>query len=244
MSGLERLAIGTQAGFVLNPAGRILRVNAPDNPPAPRFHIAGCAEGNLLHLRFDVSDRTAREISRLARSEPPLERRNSVPVHMDEYVALLERDAPVARQEIGLGYELPNNLAHAQSVQIVRSQTAEGDALYADLASNGVAEGLRDMGFKDEKEFWEPWCVAFDGSDMAAIAFAARLGEKGAAVGVATAKAFRGKGLAAAATAAWTWHPRLAGLTLGYSHNRDNRSSQRVTERLGLRFFGVGAAIY
>jgi hypothetical protein len=244
LSDLERLAIGAQTAFVLNPSGRILRVNAPDKPPGPRFHIAGCAQGNVFHLRFDVRDRIAERICKLASTEPPLGNPGSIPVHTAEYVALLERDAPVARQEIELSYELPNNLAYARNVRIVRSGTAEGDALYADLASHGVPEGLRDMGFKDGKEFWEPWCVAFHDAEVAAVAFAARLGEKGAATGVATARAFRGKGLGAAVTASWTWHPRLSGLLLGYSHDRDNHSSQRVAERLGLRFFGVHAAIY
>ncbi len=53
------------------------------------------------------------------------------------------------------------------------------------------------MGFRDEKEFWEPWCIAFHESEPAAVAFAARLGEMCAVTGVATAKASRGRGLAA-----------------------------------------------
>jgi hypothetical protein len=244
LSGLERLAVEAQSGFVLNPAGRILRVNAPDKVAGPRFYIAGCADGNLFYLRYDVSERIAKEICKLARGEPPLCNHDSIPVHMAEYVALLERDATVVRREIELGYVLPNNLVYSHSVRIVRSGTREGDTLRANLRSNGVPEGLREMGFKDEKEFWEPWCVAFQDSDLAAIAFAARLGEKGAAIGVATARAFRGKGFAAAAAASWTCHPRLAGLGLSFSHNRDNRSSQRVAERLGLTFLGVRAAIH
>jgi GNAT superfamily N-acetyltransferase len=243
-SGLERLKIGAQTAFVFDPAGRILRVNAPDHPTPPRFVISGCAEGNLFHLRYDVSDRVARMIGELAGAEPPLAKRESVPAHMAKYVALLKEDGPVARQETELGYDLPNNLGYAHDFRIVRSGTEQGDALYSDLARNGVPEGLREIGFKDEKEFWEPWCVAFHDSELAAVAFAARLGEKTAAAGVATAKAFRGRGLAAAATAAWTWHPRLSDLMLSYSHNRENRSSWRVTERLGLHFFGVHAAIY
>src|SRR5262249_3621866 len=154
--------------------------------------------------------------------------RDSVPVHMADYVALLEREAPVARSEIEFAYELPHNLVYPHEFRIVRSGTPEGDGLYVDLVANGVPEGLRELGFKDDREFWEPLCAALQDPEPDAFAFAARLGEKSAATGVATARAFRGRGLAAAATAAWTWHPRLAGLILGYSHNRDNRSSQRV----------------
>lgn len=154
LSGIERLRIGAQTAFVFDPAGRIRRVNAPDNPASPRFFIGGCAEGNLFHLRHDVSDRIAAGIGELATTEPPLGNRDSVPVHLAKYVALLEEEGPVARQEVELDYDVPHNLAYAHDVRTVSSGMPEGDALYASLAANGVPDGLREIGFKDEKEFW------------------------------------------------------------------------------------------
>jgi predicted GNAT family acetyltransferase len=72
---------------------------------------------------------------------------------------------------------------------------------------------------------------------IAAIAFAARKGLLAADVGVFTLDAFRGRGLAAAVTAAWATllprHPMLF-----YSTTRDNLASQRVIAKLGLPFVG------
>jgi predicted GNAT family acetyltransferase len=81
--------------------------------------------------------------------------------------------------------------------------------------------------------------VALAGDDIAALAFAARLGERGAEIGVVTLPQFRGRGFAAAATAAWSALPMLQDRALFYSTHRDNLSSQRVIARLGLPFLGV-----
>jgi len=243
MSGLERLEMGSATSFVFDAAGRMLRVTDPDGSPAPRFFIAECEEGNIFHLRHDVGARTAEAIGKLVRTEPPLKDRDGVPIHMKDYVALLEAESPVKKQQIELGYHLPNDLNYAHDARVVLSGTSEGDALYRDLATRGVPQGLREMGFKDENEFWAPWCATFHEGEIAAVAFAARLGPEGAATGVATAPAFRGKGLAAAAVASWSSHHELANRWLVYSHNRDNHASRRVAEKLGLPFVGMHVAI-
>ncbi len=45
--------------------------------------------------------------------------------------------------------------------------------------------------------------------------------------------------MAAVATAGWAAHPALANHALIYSTSLANTSSQRVTQRLGLRFIGA-----
>jgi RimJ/RimL family protein N-acetyltransferase len=209
----------------------------PPRSPAPRFSLTGCADGNLAHFRHDVPDDVAAAVQALLRTEPPLCARDSLPVHLAHYLALF--DATSTEPDVEFSYDLPHATGFPPDVRIVASGTPEGDALLSGYERDGVTAGLHEIGFKDTGEFWAPWCVAFDGREPAAVAFAARLGEHGAATGVATAKAHRGRGLAAAAVAAWSSHPALTDKTLGYSHNRDNRSSQRVTERLGLRFIGT-----
>lgn len=237
LSDLDRLKLAAESSFALDAYGRLLHQNDPGGSPAPRFWLVGCAEGNIAYFRPDVSPETVATIEGLVLGEPPLGARDSEPVHLVRYRELLEADE--TRVEFELAYELPNGTTFPSRARIVRSGTAEGDALLSDYARAGVPSGFHDLGFKDLNEFWAPWCVVFENEDAAAIAFAARLGARGAATGVATAKAQRGRGLAAKAVAAWSAHPDLANKTLGYSHNRANRSSQRVTERLGLRFIGV-----
>jgi predicted GNAT family acetyltransferase len=106
-----------------------------------------------------------------------------------------------------------------------------------------MPEALVALGFVDVGEFWAPWCVALEGDEIASIAFAARLGPAGAETGVATVPALRGRGFAAAATAGWASLPALDGRTLFYSTSRTNLSSQRVAQRLGLRFIGATFSI-
>jgi predicted GNAT family acetyltransferase len=79
--------------------------------------------------------------------------------------------------------------------------------------------------------------------EIAAMAFAARLSDAGAEIGVYTFPAYRGQGCAAAATAAWSSLAALSGRELFYSTLTSNRSSQRVAERLGLEQIGVGLRV-
>jgi RimJ/RimL family protein N-acetyltransferase len=81
--------------------------------------------------------------------------------------------------------------------------------------------------------------VALVDGKAASVAFAARIAETGAELGVATAKAFRGQGYAAAAIAGWSASPALQSRALFYSTDRINVSSQRVVARVGLRFVGA-----
>ncbi|WP_239511383.1 GNAT family N-acetyltransferase [Burkholderia sp. JP2-270] len=75
--------------------------------------------------------------------------------------------------------------------------------------------------------------------EVVPVAFAARLSDVGAELGRATAPAFRGRGLTAAVTAAWSRLPSLRSRTLSYSTDSDNRASQRVASRLGLALRGM-----
>jgi len=101
-----------------------------------------------------------------------------------------------------------------------------------------MPEGLREMGFHDASEFWPPWCAALFYGQPVAVCFAARLSERGAEAGVATARNFRGRGFAAAAVAGWSRLKSLRSRALFYSTDRTNLSSQRVAARLGLRLIG------
>jgi predicted GNAT family acetyltransferase len=102
-----------------------------------------------------------------------------------------------------------------------------------------MPQDLVDAGFLDLTHFWEPWCVATVDGKIAALAFAVRLGQQGAELGVNTLPAYRSRGLAAAVTAGWSAHPALQTRPLFYGTHRDNLSSQRVIARLGLPFLGI-----
>lgn len=83
-----------------------------------------------------------------------------------------------------------------------------------------------------------PWAAVLDGGRVAALCHCARLAESGAEAGVWTDPAFRGRGYAAAATAAWATTLAGSGRRLFYSTGADNLSSRRVAARLRLPLIG------
>ena len=82
--------------------------------------------------------------------------------------------------------------------------------------------------------------MALEGRRVVSVCHTPRpLTESGAEAGVWTDPAFRGRGLASAVTAAWAGVLAPTGRHLFYSTSADNRSSQAVARRLGLRRLGA-----
>jgi hypothetical protein len=186
-----------------------------------------------------VRDEVAAKLLDLAASEPRFVDASGTPMHLERYVELLSGDALVPEPRLGMTYVLPNHIAYRHDAQLICSDSVEGQRLRVALATQGVPAALAEMGFADVSAFWEPWCVALQYGDVASVAFAARLSETGADLGLATAPGLRGRGYAAAATAGWTRMRTLRSRALFYSTARTNVSSQRVAARLGLRSLGA-----
>ncbi|WLA47924.1 GNAT family N-acetyltransferase [Bradyrhizobium elkanii] len=238
---MDWLNIDYRTLFQLRNDGRIERENDPDHSPGPRFWLAGCAEGNIFGVRDDLPDDVYTELESLAANEPAFTH-PATPRHLDRYLSLFNGDGPVA-YDFGLIYDLPHSLSYRSDARTICSDSAEGRDLMLSWATEGVPEGLFELGFREVADFWEPWCVATVDGQIASVAFAARLSDEGAELGLVTAKAFRGQGLGAATTAGWSRHPALQSRTLFYSTDRDNISSQHVAERLGLRLRGASLRI-
>ena len=240
---LDLLALDVATLFVLSESKRIERVNSPDGEAGPRVFLAGCRGGNLVRLRQDVGDTVARDIAAVVKNEPPWFDAASPPPCLSDLASLLSREAPVTAINRGIVYVLPNGLRREVSAPLVSAEDAEGQALLQGLASEGMPRAFREAGFLAVADFWPPWCAALEGAEIAAIAFAARLGDRGAEVGVFTFPGHRGRGLAAAVTARWSSLAALAGRRLFYSTLTTNRSSQRVAQRLGLTTLGATLAL-
>ncbi|MEP6527395.1 MAG: GNAT family N-acetyltransferase [Nocardioidaceae bacterium] len=84
-----------------------------------------------------------------------------------------------------------------------------------------------------------PWAMLADDECVVTICHSPRESATGVEAGVWTEPQYRGQGHAAAATAAWA-NLMTSGRRrhLFYSTSQDNRSSQRVAERLGLHEIG------
>jgi hypothetical protein len=238
---LRLLHVDIDAMFLMSASGRIERENDPDCSPGPRVFFAGCRVGNITRIRHDVEDRVARSVLDIFAKEPPWRD----PDLMPEGVAKIAELLPEGQRAVNVAliYRLPNGVTYDHSAPIVRGDSAEGQAMLARLAEVGMPEYMQAAGFKGVGDFWEPWCVALDDGEIASMAFAARLGKTGAEIGVYTFPKYRGRGLAAAVTANWASMPSLSHRALFYSAANSNKSSQRVTARLGLRRIGASVRI-
>jgi len=240
----ELLALHAETSFVFTDTGRIARVADPDRGPGPRFGMWGNAETNIALVRHDVGEATARALLDLAASEPPLARTDGRPAHAHRYVELLEAEAAVVDRGFGLSYWFPPDIAYEHAAALATSDMprAERERLGAG-PDHVLPEPFVALGFSTVARLWEPWCVALHDGEIVSMVETVRLGPRGAEAGVNTVPSSRGRGFAAAATAGWATCPSLAGRTLFYSTAATNRSSQRVTERLGLGFLGASFSV-
>ncbi len=97
----ELLEIEMTTNLLMTESGRIQCLNTPDCIKAPRTVIAGCESGNDFRFRHDAGTDTAHEIEALDADDTPLVDAGARPVHLDDYVALLSREAPVKRHSGG-----------------------------------------------------------------------------------------------------------------------------------------------
>jgi hypothetical protein len=249
---LKLLHIDVATMFVMSSSGRIERQNDPDGSPGPRLYFAGCAQGNIAHVRDDITDEAASRLLAIAAEEPPWRDPWVLPQGIGKLLDVLSTNPPFATGPasripltVGPGgiYQLPHHLQNEYAATIVRGDSAEGHKIRERFGRDGMPQSMIEAGFKSVGDLWEPWCIAVEGDEIAAIAFAARLGTVGAEIGVYTFPKFRSRGLAAAVTASWSTLPSLNGHALFYSTSRSNRSSQRVAARLGLRMIGASVNI-
>jgi RimJ/RimL family protein N-acetyltransferase len=241
IAGNDWLRTDYRTLFRLRSDGRIECENDPDHSPGPRFWLAGCSEGNLSGVRADLSDDIAAKLQSLAASEPPFTP-SATPKHLEHYLSLLDGNGS-PEHVFGLIYELPHAHPYPSNVQLIDSEARAGRELVHSWAAGRIPEALFELGFREVTDFWAPWCAAMIDGEVGSIAFAARLADTGAELGLVTPKAFRGRGLASAATAGWSRLPALRSQTLYYSADRDNISSHRVAARLGLRLRGASLRI-
>lgn len=237
ISDIELLNIELQTLFVIENA-RIERENDPDQTNGPRFWLAGCRSGNVMGVGADLDVNIAAELTRLGKSEESFGATGGTLLHHERYTALLEEAGTRPVVEYGLVYRLPHALPLKLDATIIKSDSERGRRLYDDLSINGMPQGMVELGFRGISDLWAPWCAVMIDGEVTSIAFAARISEVGAELGLATAKAHRGRGLALAAVAGWSSLEPLQARYLFYSTDRSNTASRKVAARLNLPFIG------
>jgi RimJ/RimL family protein N-acetyltransferase len=217
--------------------GRLTVTREPEARRALDVVVATCVDGRLVAFSDRVPERLAQELRAAIDRAPP------------------ENDPAVAPRWLERCERLLREAAGAPiSVSCGPSYVVEPDAVFpAPVETRGWRDpGGRDLAGRNPPEAnwpadeWAqlirgdlgPWAMALDGEDVVAICHCARLTDEAAEAGVWTHPAHRRQGFAAAVTAAWARLASEGGRRLFYSTSADNRSSQRVAERLGLRQIG------
>jgi RimJ/RimL family protein N-acetyltransferase len=194
--------------------------------------LAGCAAA----IGTAVPDDLAAELAAAVAGAAPPADLSAPPPLLDHCRRLLEaRLGPVAlRPGSGPSYLIPEQVASRSDATLVRSDDRAVAAL------RGLNPGTWEV---DE---WEqlldgrlgPWVMAVRDGKVVSICHTPARSPRAAEAGVWTRPEYRGRGYAAAATAAWAALLRPGGRVLFYSTSRTNVSSQRVAARLALRPLG------
>ena len=210
--------------------GRIASEAPPDNAPGPLLYMAG----GRIWVDEAVAPQLLHQLNRLARDETPGGEALPPPC-LDRCLALLPNPGTPSG---GLSYLLPHGTQAPGAARTIASGSAEAEGLEARFKREGMPRDLLDLNFRQVADLWPPYCLVVEDGDVAALAFTARRGSRGAELGLVTLPAFRGRGLAGRAVAGWSALPELRALTLFYSTATTNLASRRVAAKLGLPFIG------
>ncbi|MGH2349995.1 MAG: GNAT family N-acetyltransferase [Chloroflexota bacterium] len=223
------MGIRADTGFTYDARGRMLRTNEPREAarrPAPRLFLGRTMAGHVVRVGAAVPDTLARRLEAIIDRQPRIGDLHAPPAALAALREALARHAPITTEGGGPAYRFPASIAcPSEAIQLTdANRELVRDTypwLYAELAD------------------WQP-CFAMvrDGAAVS-VCFGSRIGADAAEAGVETLPAFRGRGYAAAVTAAWGASVREAGRIPLYSTAWENLASQGAARRLGLILFGA-----
>lgn len=204
-------------------------------PDAPSVVIAASADGASMVASMDLPESLTRKLDDVVR-------RIEAPVTQDAVRDAVTMCESLLRNELGSLKVSSGPSYRADDLQPVAS---DRPLLLSGNAEHIAAVRNRRPDNWTPDEWGEllagnsgPWAMLATEERVVAVCHSARLNGLGAEAGTWTDPEFRGRGYAAATTAAWANLLAQQGKHLYYSTSADNVSSQRVAARLGLRRLG------
>jgi RimJ/RimL family protein N-acetyltransferase len=224
-SDLELLAIQSAGSF--DASGRLAGLHG--------ITLACAAAEQALWIGADVPDAMAAELSAAFAQAPPAADPSQPPPALEPCRQILERDGVALPRSAGPSFLIEAGTLFSSQLRIERSNGPDAAALRRANPGNWQAVEWNEL--LDGR--LGPWTMALDGNAVVSICHTpGPVTAHGAECGVWTHPAFRGRGYAAAVTAAWATLMRPSGRHLFYSTDAENVSSQRVARRLQLRPLG------
>jgi RimJ/RimL family protein N-acetyltransferase len=209
-SAHDLLAAEIEIGYVRDERGRLLHDNVPSGPPAPLVVVGFPAAGEpIVVCGAQLEDVVANKVRRIVAED----RRGAA----DRIVRTLGAGV---RAETGPVWVVPADLP------LIDLDPDARVVWHEEFGSQLPQEVVDDLE--------APWAAVVVGGRVVSSCDTVRRGPSGFEAGVRTATEHRARGYAAAATAEWGRRMQALGRPLFYATNDDNRSSQRVAQRLGL----------
>ncbi|MDP9237452.1 MAG: GNAT family N-acetyltransferase [Chloroflexota bacterium] len=230
----ELMQIEIDTMWLTDARGRLTTTAEREGRPAPHLVIATATDGQRLAIGSEVPDALALQLRALidegVRSTDP----SAPPTAIPRCIQLLELVVGPVEVASGPSYWVPSPTLYTSDADIVRSDGDSSEPLTPPDNANWSAEEWHEL----IDGAFGPWAIAIDGGRVVSICHSARLTDRGAEAGTWTAPGHRGRGLAAATTAAWSSLFDRTTHDLFYSTAADNHSSQNVAKRLNLRQIG------
>jgi RimJ/RimL family protein N-acetyltransferase len=227
---LELMNIHVSALFTHDADSRLLFVNEPDSAvtPAPRLFLGRTQAGNVWRFRGDLPEKLCEELNALCADEPLVNAEfNEPPRHLEKFVRLLEKHAPV--QEVsggGLAYQFTKYEMPSKRLLAITENNAK--------TLQGGFEKLI-----EELPAWQPFVALVEDNQAVSVCRSVRITSEAHEAGVETLPEFRGKGYAKDVVSEWARLVRAAGAIPLYSTSWENHASQAVARKLGLKCYGV-----
>lgn len=224
LSDLETLTIQVQTLFVHDAAGRLLYVNEPERPTAPRFFLGRTLAGNIWRFRHDLPEPLVRKLEALAKAEPISQDLHGAPRQAEAFQAVLAEHQPVQQVWSGPAYGFPGEAPWPADV--VRITDAKAELLEGDFAWLRAVLAAK-----------QPCVAAVVAGRAVSVCHSSRTSPLAAEAGLETPPEFRGRGYAAATVQGWAAAVRELGRTPLYSTSWENAASQRVAAKMELRLY-------
>lgn len=216
--------------FRLDGSGRMVEVNQPDCPPAPRLFVGRTLEGNIHRFRRDLPEQLVSELEEILAHEPVIDDLSQPPAKYQALHDALAAHAPVEHVWQGPAWHFPEEIRQPDGIDTLTVTDAEMMQRWSSLLAREWADGVLDS---------QPCVVVLEGDDMASICCSSRTSPQASEAGVETMEPYRGRGYATAAVAAWAREVRALGREPLYSTSWDNHASRAVARRLGLIQYGI-----
>ena len=229
MHELELMRINADTGFTYDGRGRMLRSNEPrvaDRHPAQRLCLGRTRLGRVARFGATLPDDVVEELTAIVSREPSDGDLRAPPATEAAIRAALARHAPAGPGVSGPDCRFPETIAPL------------GEAVRITAATRDLVRETFPWLYDEYAEWWPAFAALHDGAGVA-VCCSSRIGPKAMAAGVETLPAYRGRGHASSATAAWGAAVRATGRIPLYGTSWDNLASQGVARRVGLIVYGA-----